>query len=111
MPEWSCGLKYFPGNARNVRRCWIFGTSGRKCEHLDLSDFDGRMDENQRRAPSRNIPGGGSDFSVGARYAVGTMRGEATIGRFGGLAVFHRAFDDDQMKALHDAASLENLTP
>ena len=54
---------------------------------------------------------GGSDFTVGARYAVGTMLGEATIGRFGGLAVFNRALHDDQMQALHDAANLEEPVP
>ena len=51
-------------------------------------------------------PGGGSDFTVGARYAVGKMLGEATIGRFGGLAVFNRALSDAEMKKLHDAANL-----
>jgi hypothetical protein len=54
-------------------------------------------------------PGGGSDFTVGARYAVGKMLGEATIGRFGGLAVFHRALTDAEMKQLHDAANLPAL--
>jgi hypothetical protein len=43
---------------------------------------------------ARSKPGGGSDFTVGARYAVGRMLGEATIGRFGGLAVFDRALSD-----------------
>jgi hypothetical protein len=38
-----------------------------------------------RHAPTK--PGGGSDFTVGARYAVGSMLGEATKGRFGALAV------------------------
>jgi hypothetical protein len=54
-------------------------------------------------------PGGGSDFTVGARYAVGSMLGEATIGRFGGLAVFDRALTAEEMKALHDAADVEKL--
>lgn len=54
-------------------------------------------------------PGGGSDFTVGARYAVGSMLGEATIGRFGGLAVFDRALTAEEMKALHDAAGVEKL--
>jgi hypothetical protein len=54
-------------------------------------------------------PGGGSDFTVGARYAVGKMLGEATIGRFGGLAVFNRALSDQEMKRLHDAANLPAL--
>lgn len=54
-------------------------------------------------------PGGGSDFTVGARYAVGNMLGEATIGRFGGLAVFNRALTDAEMKKLHDAANVAVL--
>ena len=54
-------------------------------------------------------PGGGSDFTVGARYAVGNMLGEATIGKFGGLAVFNRALTDAEMKALHDSAKVEAL--
>lgn len=54
-------------------------------------------------------PGGGSDFTVGARYAVGKMLGEATIGRFGGLAVFSRALTDREMKQLHDAANVAAL--
>lgn len=54
-------------------------------------------------------PGGGSDFTVGARYAVGKMLGEATIGKFGGLAVFNRALTDAEMKALHDASGVDTL--
>lgn len=54
-------------------------------------------------------PGGGSDFTVGARYAVGSMLGEATTGRFGGLAVFNRALTAEQMKTLHDAANVKTL--
>jgi hypothetical protein len=61
----------------------------------------------QRHA--RTKPGGGSDFTVGARYAVGSMLGEATKGRFGGLAVFNRALTDREMKALHDAAGIATL--
>lgn len=52
---------------------------------------------------------GGADFTVGARYAVGSMLGEATKGRFGGLAVFNRALTDGEMKALHDAAKIDGL--
>lgn len=51
-------------------------------------------------------PGGGSDFTVGARYAVGSMLGEATRGKFGGLAVFNRAITDAEMKRLHDASRM-----
>ncbi len=48
---------------------------------------------------------GGSDFTIGARYAVGSMLKEATIGRFGGLAVFNRALSDDEMQRLHESAN------
>ena len=58
---------------------------------------------------AQSKPGGGSDFTVGARYAVGKMLGEATIGKFGGLAVYHRALTDAQMKQLHEAAKLSAL--
>jgi hypothetical protein len=54
---------------------------------------------------------GGSDFIVGARYAVGslTAEGKTTIGRFGGLAVFNRALNEAEMKNLHNAAGLDQL--
>jgi hypothetical protein len=58
---------------------------------------------------ARTKPGGGADFTIGARYAVSSMLGEATIGRFGGLAVFNRALSDAEMKQLHDAANLAAL--
>jgi hypothetical protein len=58
---------------------------------------------------AQSKPGGGSDFTIGARYAVGKMLGEATIGRFGGLAVFNRALSDTEMKRLHDAANVTAL--
>jgi len=54
-------------------------------------------------------PGGGSDFTVGARYAVGSMLKEATIGKFGVLAVFDRAISDAEMKQLHVVAHIEKL--
>lgn len=54
-------------------------------------------------------PGGGSDFTVGARYAVGSMTREATIGRFGGLAVFDRALTEDEMLLLHESAGIGKL--
>ena len=50
-----------------------------------------------------------ADFTVGARYAVGSMLGEATKGRFGGLAIFNRALSEVEMKRLHDAAHIEAL--
>ena len=54
---------------------------------------------------------GGSDFIVGARYAVGSLfaEGKMTMGRFGGLAVFNRALTDTEMRRLHDAANLSAL--
>ncbi len=58
---------------------------------------------------AQSKPGGGADFTVGARYAVGSMLGEATIGKFGGLAVFNRALTDAEMKALHDSARIEAI--
>ncbi len=50
-----------------------------------------------------------SDFTVGSRMAVGSLIGEATIGKFGGLAVFNRALSDAEMKKLHAAAQIESL--
>lgn len=50
-----------------------------------------------------------SDFTVGARMAVGSMTGESTIGWFGGLAVFNRALTGAEMKSLHDAADVKTL--
>ena len=52
---------------------------------------------------------GGADFTVGARYAVGSMLGEATIGKFGGLAVFHRAISSEEMQRLHASAHTDAL--
>ena len=51
----------------------------------------------------------GSDFTVGARYAVGKMLGEATIGRFGALAVFDRALSDAELKNIHATAIVAAL--
>ena len=50
-----------------------------------------------------------SDFTVGARYAGGSMFSEAFRGRFGGLAVFNRALSDNEMKRLHDSADITSL--
>ncbi|HVK06599.1 MAG TPA: hypothetical protein VM490_24245 [Armatimonadaceae bacterium] len=60
---------------------------------------------------ARTKPMGGSDFCVGARYAIGSnfAEGRATIGRFGGLAVFERALSDAQMLELHRSANLARL--
>lgn len=54
-------------------------------------------------------PGGGSDFTVGARYAGGNMVGEATIGRFAGLAVFNRALTEAEFDKLHAGANLDSI--
>ena len=54
-------------------------------------------------------PDGGADFTVGARYAVGSMLKEALKGRVGGLAVFERALSDADMKKLHETANLAAL--
>jgi len=54
-------------------------------------------------------PMGGSDFAVGARYAGGSMLKEASIGHFGGLAVFNRKLTDAEVKQLHTAANIAGL--
>ncbi len=54
-------------------------------------------------------PIGGSDFTVGSRYVVGSLLKEATKGRFGGLAVFNRALTSKEIKKLHDAAGIKRL--
>jgi hypothetical protein len=48
-----------------------------------------------------------SEFTVGARYAGGSMLSEVFRGRFGGLAVFDRALSDEEMKRLHQASGIE----
>lgn len=53
-------------------------------------------------------PKGPADFTVGARYAGGSMLGEALKGQMSGLAVFDRALTHDEMKQLHNAARLES---
>lgn len=58
---------------------------------------------------SKTKPTGGADFTVGARYAVGSFTREATIGHFGGLAVFDRALSNVEMKVLHDSANVDGL--
>lgn len=60
---------------------------------------------------AQSKPAGGSDFTIGARYAVGSMLGEATIGRFAGLAVFKRALTNDEIRELHHSAHLEEMRP
>lgn len=65
----------------------------------------------EREKHAKTKPMGGSDFIVGARYAVGSLfaEGKATIGKFGGLAVFNRALSDDEIRRLHDSARVEAL--
>lgn len=63
--------------------------------------------DSKRHAATK--PKGPADFTVGARYAGGSMLGEALKGRMAGLAVFNRALTDMEMKRLHDAAHLELL--
>lgn len=65
--------------------------------------YDDKLHAKTRIAPS--------DFTVGARYAGGSMLREAFRGRFGGLAVFDRALTDEEMKKLHDAANIDALDP
>ncbi|HTN73962.1 MAG TPA: hypothetical protein VL096_01900, partial [Pirellulaceae bacterium] len=60
----------------------------------------------QEHAKKRIAP---SDFTVGARYAGGSMLSEPFRGRFGALAVFNRALTDAEMQALHDAANIKAL--
>jgi hypothetical protein len=52
-------------------------------------------------------PGGGANFTVGARYAVGSMLGEALKARMAGLAVFDRALTDEEVARLHRSAGLK----
>lgn len=61
---------------------------------------------------AKTKPIGGSDFTVGARYAGASMfadGGSATQGKFGALAVFNKALSDEQIKALHESARIEYL--
>lgn len=48
-----------------------------------------------------------ADFTVGTRYVSGNLMGEPLVGNFGGLAVFDRALDADEMSFVHSAAQLE----
>lgn len=57
---------------------------------------------------SKSKPGGPADFTVAARYAVGSYLGEALKGELGGLAVFDRALSDEQMLRLHRSVGLES---
>jgi hypothetical protein len=50
-----------------------------------------------------------ADFTVGARYAGGSMLGEAIKGSMAGLAVFNRALSDEEMQKLHASAKISAL--
>lgn len=50
-----------------------------------------------------------SAFTVASRFAVGSTTREATIGQFGGLAVFDRALLPSEMLKLHRSARIEEL--
>lgn len=54
-------------------------------------------------------PIGGSDFTIASRMVSGKKLGEATIGLFGGLAVFNRALTDAEILALHNSAAIQKL--
>ncbi len=58
---------------------------------------------------SESKPIGGSDFTIGARMVKGKKLAEATIGLFGGLAVFDRALSDEEIMALHKSAASGEL--
>lgn len=58
---------------------------------------------------AQSKPGGPADFTVAARYAVGSMLGEAMKGQLGGLAVFNRALSDDEVLSLHKASAIDKL--
>jgi len=51
-----------------------------------------------------------SPFTVASRFALGKEFPEATVGRFGGLAVFARALTEAEMATLHDSAKVSELT-
>jgi len=63
----------------------------------------------ERKLHAVSKPSGGSNFTVGSRFAYGAPLKEATKGRFGGLAVFNRALTHDEVKKLHDAANVTQL--
>lgn len=58
---------------------------------------------------AKSKPKGGSDFTVAARYAEGTIHRDDFHGEMGGLAVFNRALSDAEMAAIHASAQLERL--
>ena len=60
-----------------------------------------RLDPEEARSGPRQ----GSDFLVGARFALGNLK-QATKGRFAGLAVFNRALRDDEIARLHQTTGI-----
>lgn len=105
--------EYAPDPARDKRTDPYFTTGGPGGGSRGMNPYyHGRgIFRYDPAAHTATKPMGGSDFCVGARYAVGSLfaEGSATIGRFGGLAVFNRALTDDEMKRLHDAADVARL--
>ncbi len=63
-------------------------------------------DPNKNYDPPKIAP---ADFTVGARYAVGSFKKEAMQGAIGGLAVFNRALTNHEMMAIHQSANLDQL--
>lgn len=59
------------------------------------------LDPEEARSARRQ----GSDFLVGARFALGNLK-QATKGRFAGLAVFNRALSDEELARLHRATGI-----
>lgn len=60
-----------------------------------------RLEESRR--PAGSMPG--SDFLVGARFALGSTK-QATKGLFAGLAVFRRALSGAEIQRLHAATGI-----
>jgi len=104
-PVWAGG----PGIETVVRTPGLvaFWTFGEPAGQLRLSTGTPQGHPLQEvGGPIPRVPGG--PFSG---YAAESMTGEATIGAFGGLAVFNRALTDAEMKQLHAAADVEALIP
>lgn len=60
---------------------------------------------------AQSKPMGGSDFTVGARFALGKTfpEGIGTKWRIGALAVFNRVLTEEEMMELHRATNIERL--
>ncbi|MFO0926242.1 MAG: hypothetical protein U0736_04270 [Gemmataceae bacterium] len=88
-----------------------FTTEGPDGEHRGINPYyHGRgIFRYDAKKHAKAKPDGGADFTVAARYAVGSMLGEALKGRIAGLAVFDRALTAAEMKRLHEAANVATL--